>query len=137
LRIEDRRLRIEDWGLGRREMTVKSYQNLDVWKNSIDLVVDVYKLTKKLPPEERYCLSDQMRRAVISIPSNIAEGQKRFTISDTVHFCSIALGSLAELETQILIVHKVYDLNVTDLQSKCEIISRMLHALIRSLRARQ
>lgn len=118
-------------------MTVKSYQNLDVWKNSIDLVVDVYKLTKKLPPEERYCLSDQMRRAVISIPSNIAEGQKRFTISDTVHFCSIALGSLAELETQILIVHKVYDLNVTDLQSKCEIISRMLHALIRSLRARQ
>ncbi|MFT4532168.1 MAG: four helix bundle protein [Candidatus Saccharimonadales bacterium] len=112
-----------------------SYQNLDVWKKSIELVECVYDITKKLPIEERYALSDQLRRAVVSVPSNIAEGQKRMSNKDTVNFCGISLGSLAEVETQLIIVNRIYKIDVANVLESCETISRMLHALIRSLRA--
>jgi len=117
-------------------MSAHSYQNLEVWQRSIELTVRVYGLCKLLPKEELYALSDQIKRAAVSVPSNIAEGQKRFTTKDTLHFSSISLGSLAELETQSILVHKIYDLEVGSLLEECAIISRMLHALIKSLRQR-
>jgi len=117
-------------------MATYDYKNLDVWKRSMDLVEHVYEITKALPKEETYALTDQMRRAVVSIPSNIAEGQKRFSNKDTINFCGFALGSLAELETQLIITERVYGINTKETQDECEIISRMLHALIKSLRAK-
>lgn len=115
-------------------MAAHSYQDLDVWKRSVDLVVVIYELCKSLPKSELFTLSDQMKRAAVSIPSNIAEGQKRFSNKDTIHFCTIALGSLAELETQIIIVSRLYKIDTNDSLQECVIISRMLHALIKSLR---
>lgn len=117
-------------------MATDSYQKLEVWQRSIDLTVVVYDLCKRLPKEEMYALADQMRRAAVSVPSNIAEGQKRFTTSDTLHFCTIALGSLAELETQLIIVQKVYNLKTDEILKDCAIISRMLHALTKALRTK-
>ena len=76
-----------------------SYHELSVWEKSMDLVVEVYKLTKLFPKEEAYGLCDQLRRAVVSIPSNIAEGQSRGSLNDFIRFLSIEQGSRAELET--------------------------------------
>ena len=79
------------------------YKELTVWQKAMDLVVEVYCLVRKLPKEELYALSDQIRRAVVSIPSNIAEGQQRNSKNDFKHFLTIARGSNAEVETQLLI----------------------------------
>jgi four helix bundle protein len=80
-----------------------SYKSLIVWQKSILLVKLVYQLTKAFPNEEKFGLISQIRRAAVSIPSNIAEGQARRTTGDYVRFVSIAEGSLAELETQLII----------------------------------
>ena len=82
---------------------MNSYQDLEVWKKSIDFVEQIYRLVKQLPKEETYALSDQMRRAAVSIPSNIAEGANRKTTKEYIQFLYIALGSTAELETQLII----------------------------------
>jgi four helix bundle protein len=81
----------------------KSYKELDVWKESMKLVEMVYGVTQKFPKEEMYCLCNQIRRAVISIPSNIAEGIGRNHVKDTVQFLFVARGSLYEIETQLFI----------------------------------
>ena len=78
-----------------------TFRDLNVWKKSMSLVTEVYKLIRKLPKEESYCLSDQMRRAAVSIPSNIAEGHARDSQNDFLRFLSIAQGSRAELDTQL------------------------------------
>lgn len=117
-------------------MATDGYQKLEVWQRSINLTVSVYELCNILPKQEIYALCDQMKRAVVSIPSNIAEGQKRFSIKDTFHFSSISLGSVAELETQLIIVNKVYGLDTSVILEECAIISRMLSAFIKSLRLR-
>ena len=80
-----------------------TYRDLMVWQKSMDLVDEVYALLKLLPKEETYALADQMRRSVVSIPSNIAEGYDRNTTKDYVHFLVIARGSKSELETQLII----------------------------------
>lgn len=80
-----------------------SYKNLIVWQKSIILVKLIYQLTQRFPAEEKFGLISQMRRAVVSIPSNIAEGQARRTTGDYVRFVSTAEGALAELETQLII----------------------------------
>ena len=82
-----------------RACEMSNYKDLQVWQRSIELVLDVYKLAQAFPLEERYALGDQMRRAAVSIPSNIAEGHARGSAKEFRHFLSIALGSLAELET--------------------------------------
>ena len=82
---------------------VTNYKDLIVWNKNIDLVADVYKLTKYYPRDERFGMIQQMRRASVSIPSNIAEGQGRRTTGDFIHFLSNAEGSLAELDTQFTI----------------------------------
>jgi four helix bundle protein len=85
------------------EGKLKSYKDLLVWQKSTALVKDIYHLTSCFPPDERFGLVSQLRRAAVSVPSNIAEGQSRHTSGEFVQFLSHAEGSLAELETQLLI----------------------------------
>ncbi len=108
---------------------MQSFKELKVWQKGIELVAIVYKITTSFPEEEKYGLSAQMRRAAVSIPSNIAEGHLRKTAKDFKQFLSIARGSCAELETQIIIAHKlgfIHDDNFNNLSSKIEELSKML-----------
>ena len=82
---------------------MENYRNLIVWQKSMQLVKEIYKLLRLMPNYEQYALSDQMRRAAVSIPSNIAEGAGRGSKKDFAHFLSIARGSKYELETQLFI----------------------------------
>lgn len=89
-------------------MRVHDYKKLTVWHKSMDLVELVYKLTRKLPEEEKFALRSQMQRASVSIPSNIAEGSRGRTSNDFRYFLIRAIGSASELETQIEICHRLY-----------------------------
>ena len=115
-------------------MASHSYKDLKVWQQAMKLVVEVYKITKHLPPEERFAIADQLRRSSVSIPSNIAEGQRRFGDAETINFCSIALGSTAELETQLLLVQKLYDIDTSAQLDSCDAVGKMLSGLIRALK---
>ena len=84
------------------------HKDLDVWKKSMDLVVLIYDLTSKFPSDERFGLTSQMRRAAVSIPSNIAEGAARKSNKEFLQFLSIALGSLSELETQYILSKRLH-----------------------------
>jgi four helix bundle protein len=90
---------------------VKSYKDLWVWQKGIELVKEVYQVVKKFPREETYVLGDQLRRAAISIPSNIAEGQTRQHTPEFKQFLYISLGSLAELNTQLIITKELGYIN--------------------------
>lgn len=92
-------------------MNKPNYQNIKTWEKSKELCLFVYQATKSFPSEEQFGLTSQIRRAAVSVPSNIAEGYMRSSPRDFKRFLSIALGSLAELETQILIA---YDLEYLD-----------------------
>jgi len=87
-------------------MKISSYRGLIVWQKVMDLAVEVYSLTKTLPKEETYGLSNPMRRAAVSVSSNIAEGQARRSTGEFLNFLSIAQGSLAELDTQIILAQR-------------------------------
>jgi four helix bundle protein len=97
------------------DQKIKSYRELLIWQKGIDLVTEVYKLTKKIPKIEKYALIDQMHRAVISVPSNIAEGQARQHPKEFRQFLYMALGSLAELDTQLIIAAKLGYIKDNDL----------------------
>jgi len=84
-----------------------SYKNLIVWQKSVELAVEVYELTDRFPKSEIFGLTSQMRRAAVSIPSNIAEGRRRLTQKEFIHFLTISYGSGAELETQLEISKKL------------------------------
>ena len=86
---------------------MKCYRDLDVWRQGIDLVTEIYVMTRNFPREERYALGSQMQRAAVSVPANIAEGHARFSRKEFLHFLSISLGSLAELDTHLTIAHKL------------------------------
>lgn len=86
---------------------MNSYKDLVVWQKAIDLTIEIYSLTNLFPKEEMYGLVSQIRRSAVSIPSNIAEGQTRKYHQQFSHFLSIAQGSLAELETQIIVAMKL------------------------------
>ena len=114
-----------------------SYQKLGIWQKAIDLTVVVYDLVKKLPKEETYALSDQMRRAVVSIASNIAEGQERNSTADFIRFLNIAMGSKAELETQIIIGNRIGYFSNDDIAQPMQMtneISKMTRGLISKLK---
>ncbi len=116
--------------------TIKSYKDLIVWQRSIEFVTEIYDLTKILPPEEKFGLISQMRRSGVSIPSNLAEGHARIGKNEFKHFVSISLGSLAELETQVLICQKLnyFTQNISNaLLEKLNEINKMLHGLYKSL----
>lgn len=113
-----------------------NYKNLIVWQKSIALVKRVYQLSAAFPPEEKFGLISQVRRAAVSIPSNIAEGQARRTTGDYVRFVSTAEGSLAEVETQLIIAVELdfcTDTQVADCFAMMAEIGKMLNALRRSL----
>lgn len=113
------------------------YQDLKVWQKAIDLTAEVYQLVKLLPHDEQYALCDQMRRAVVSIPSNIAEGRGRGTNKEFVRYLLMSRGSLWELSTQLTICEKLNYLNQE--QTSCAKhtiteISKMINALANSFR---
>ncbi len=119
--------------------TIKSYKDLTVWQKAIELAITVYALTDKFPREEQYGLSIQMRRAAVSIASNIAEGRSRGTRKDFAQFLRIALGSGAELTTQVEITKRLPQMREIDfgrIDSLLKQIMKMLHALIKNLTAR-
>lgn len=91
-----------------------NFRELQIWKNGIDIAVHTYQQCKTFPKEELFGLSAQMKKAVVSIPSNIAEGSGRGTNPQLVHFLDVALGSACELETQVLIAQKLHFLTEQD-----------------------
>jgi len=116
---------------------VRTYRDLKVWQKSCDLVTDVYKLSNKLPKEELYGLTSQLRRAVISVPSNIAEGHARKSTKEFINFLSITSGSLAEVETQLILsVNLKYLLenDVMPIKNKIIEIEKILFSLKKSLK---
>ena len=117
-------------------MAINSYQDLIVWQKSIELVIELYGLTEKFPNEEIYGLTSQMRRAAVSIPSNIAEGRLRGTRKDFRHFLLNSFGSGGELETQLVIAQrlpKTKNLDYTRAVALLGEVMRMLNSMIRKL----
>src|SRR5690348_3439026 len=102
-------------------MSTTGYRSLRVWQRAMDLVVESYALAHRLPLHERYGLASQLRRAAVSIPANIAEGNGRVHRGDYVHHLSIARGSLMELETHIEIAHRLQYLHEDDLAKSREL----------------
>lgn len=114
---------------------VKTHKDLDIWKKGVDLVTDIYKITGKFPKKEIYGLTSQMRRSAISYPSNIAEGAAKNTKSDYIRFIYISLGSLSELETQVIISKNLgFVLEVDDLLKEIEILRKMTLNFIKYLK---
>jgi four helix bundle protein len=112
----------------------KTFRDLIVWQKSKELAVVVYRLTEKFPATERYGLSDQMRRAAISISSNIAEGYNRFHGKEKKQFLSVAFGSGAELESQVEIAKEIYpQYDYKKTEYLCSEIVRMLNVIISRL----
>lgn len=120
-------------------MTVKSYRDLIVWQKAMDLVQMVYQVTKQFPKDELYGLTNQVRRAAVSVPSNVAEGQARNSTAEFRNFLSIARGSLAEVETQLLIATRLEYMTKEQLApilSLQEEVNKMLNALMKTLTTR-
>ena len=103
---------------------MRPHQNLEAWIKSIELVTDVYRDTEHFPREERYGLTSQIRRAAISIPANIAEGARRFSKREFAHFLSNSQGSASELETELLIAHRLGYLNEPSLAQRVAQVER-------------
>ena len=117
-------------------MSVQHFRELIAWQKAMDLVVEVYRLTESFPKSEVFSLTNQLRRAAVSIPCNIAEGQGRSTTKDFVHFLHISKGSLQEVETQIelgLRLKYVSDAECQNVASRTAEVGRILNGLIRSL----
>jgi len=113
---------------------IKSYKDLQVWRDSMDFVVDIYMLTQNFPHSELYGLTSQLRRSSVSVPSNIAEGSGRKYTKEYVHFLYISKGSLLEVETQLEISNRLgYTKNVDYFNERIKQIRVMLISLIRSL----
>lgn len=116
---------------------INSYKELDVWKKGIEIVDCVYELTRKFPSSERFIIAAQMQRSAISIPSNIAEGFARQHTKEYQQFCHIALGSCAELETQLVIARRrnyISEKEFSHLEEQMDHESRMLMNLIKALK---
>lgn len=118
-------------------MAAKNFKDLIAWQKAMDLVETVYRLTSQFPADERFGLTSQLRRAVVSIPSNIAEGQGRNSPGDFGRFLSIAYGSLREVETQLLIAVRLKFIDPTQyqpVQELCDETGRILNGLMNSLK---
>ena len=118
-------------------MAWSDYRELIAWQKAMEAAAEVYKVVKKLPKEEIFALSDQMRRAAVSIPSNIAEGQSRSSKKEFAWFLSIAQGSKSELETQLLLSAKIGYLLDSDIKSAIGLLEetgKLLTSLIQSQR---
>ncbi|MGF1615548.1 MAG: four helix bundle protein [Gammaproteobacteria bacterium] len=119
---------------------LKSYRDLEVWKKSIDWVEQIYHVSSSFPRDEKFGLTSQIRRAAISVPANIAEGAARTGTGEFLQFLSVASGSLAEVETFLVLAGRLGYLTEQDrqvLETKSDEISRMLGGLKRSLQWRR
>ena len=115
---------------------VRSYRDLIVWKKSIELVTEIYRCTQTFPKQETYGLISQLRRAAVSVPSNIAEGHARTSTGEYKQFLGHAMGSLVEIETQLVIAEKLIYLDATmtsHLLGRTDEIGKMLTSQLRSL----
>lgn len=113
---------------------IKSFTDLNVWREGHKLVMQIYKITKKFPREELFGLTNQMRRAAISITSNIAEGFSRHSYKEKLQFYSTALGSLTELQNQLLIAKDIDYIRVIEFKELADItvnINKMMNGLIK------
>ncbi len=112
------------------------YKDLIAWQKAMDLVVEIYATTEQFPSREKFSLTDQIRRAAVSVPSNIAEGQAHYSHREFLHFLRHSRGSLAELETQILITQRVKYIQAAEAEAllkRIDELGRILSGLIRSL----
>ena len=122
--------------MDRKKSKVKYYRDLQVWQKGIELVKEIYLLTKQFPKEEIYGLSSQIRRASVSIPSNIAEGQARKHTAEFRQFLYIALGSLGEVDTQLELAIQLSYLSQNDIPKAANLVlelRKMLYSLINKL----
>ena len=111
----------------------KSYRDLFVWQKAVQLTIQIYSVTKKFPKEEIYGLSLQMRRAIVAIASNIAEGQSRGHLLEYIQFLKIAYGLAAELETQLLVAYKIKYISQKEYEDNLSLlyeVMKMLNSLI-------
>ena len=116
---------------------MRPHEKLDVWIKSVDLVVRIYKVTEQFPREEKFGLTSQVRRAAVSVSANIAEGAGRRSEKEFAYFLSNAQGSASEVETELLIAHRLGYLNMIvfgELQDSLDKVGQMLHGLARHLR---
>ena len=121
-------------------MGVRNYRDLIAWRKAMDLAERVYLLTAKFPSDERFALTSQLRRAAISVPSNVAEGEGRFSKVEFRRFLSIAHGSLRELETQLILATRLGYTTEPELESALEIsheVGRIIQGLANSLKKTQ
>jgi len=115
-----------------------SYKDLIAWRKAMDLVTEIYRVTRTFPRDELYGLTNQLRRAAVSVPSNIAEGQARFSKKEFHQFLSHARGSLVEIETQLLIAQNLEHISPQQLGSvldKAAQLGKILNGLIASIRS--
>ena len=120
-------------------MPIRCFKDLIVWQKSIELIKDVYRLSLGFPKHETYGLSSQLQRAAVSVAANIAEGNGRNSTKEHIHHLSFSLGSLAEVETYLVVCMKLgyTDSNtIAPMESNCDEIGRMLRSLQKSLRAK-
>jgi len=121
-------------------VAVKQYQDLIAWQKAIALVTDIYKASNSFPRDEMYGLTSQLRRAAVSVPSNIAEGQGRSSSGEFIQFLGHARGSLFELETQVIVAHNLSYLSNAQcdlLIAKISELGRVLSGLITSVQLRK
>ena len=120
-------------------MEIRSYKDLVVWQRAMELTSLAYRFSLLLPPDERFGLTSQLRRAAVSVPANIAEGRQRSTTKDFLRFLSIAAGSLAELETLIELAGRLYQFQsaqVNELAKEADEVGKMLRTLQQRLEAK-
>lgn len=125
-------------GYSKMKESIKSYKELVVWQKAMDLVVAVYEITDHYPASEIYGLTSQIKRAAVSIPSNIAEGRRRSSKKDFCHFLVMAFGSGSELETQIEIVKRLpfgKKLNFNKIDALLDEVMRILNKMTATLQA--
>lgn len=114
-----------------------NFKNLTVWQRSMDLATEVYSITRGFPSEEKYGLKSQIRRASVSVPSNIAEGAGRKSNKEFKYFLTISVGSIFELETQIIIAYRlnlIDEFIMNDISLKISEIQKMLYGLQQSIK---
>jgi four helix bundle protein len=116
---------------------VRTHKDLDVWNKAMELAEKLYYLTAKFPKEERYGFVSQIRRSAISIPSNIAEGAARNSKKEFIQFLYVAMGSLSEIETQVLLATRLKLINEPALFDNIESIRKMLLGLIKFLKRKK
>ncbi|MEK7534394.1 MAG: four helix bundle protein [Patescibacteria group bacterium] len=117
---------------------IKSFTDLNAWKEGHKLVLQIYRITKLFPSEERFCLIDQMRRCVISITSNIAEGFSRRSKKEKAQFFYMALGSVTELQNQLLIARDLNYISSAEFKNIADqtvVVSKLVNGLIKSSKA--